>query len=152
MGWGSIGARAAGALTAVVLAAGILLATPVAASADETDDPGKSSAVAACTKGAWAALAPKDDQAQPFRNQGECVQYLAQDGAAVTTTGTPAQPGEQKGCKAGKAKASQRVADAATEPPGKVCKPRKSKSHGPKAEAQARSTGRPGFLTSAARP
>ena len=132
MGWGRIGARTAGALSAAVLAAAILLATPVAASADETDDPGKSSAVAACKKGGWAVLAPTDDPAHPFRNQGECVQYIAQDGAAVATTGTPAQPGEKKGCKAAKAKASQGAKGAAAEPHGKACKPRKAKSRGHK--------------------
>ena len=134
MGWGRIGARTASALSAAVLAAAILLATPVAASADETDDPGKSSAVAACKKSGWAALAPADDPAHPFRNQGECVQYVAQDSAAVATTGTPAQPGEKKGCKAAKAKASHGTKDAATEPHGKACKPRKAKTHGHKVD------------------
>ena len=132
MGWGRIGARTIGALAAAVLAAAILIATPLAASADKPDDPGKSSVVAACKKSGWAALAPADDPAHPFRNQGECVQYVAQDGAVVATTGTPAQPGEKKGCKAAKAKAAQGAKDAATEPNGKACKPRKAKSHGHK--------------------
>jgi hypothetical protein len=133
MGWGSIGARTLGALSAAVLAAAILLATPVAASADESDDHGKSSAVAACKKGGWATLAPEDDPAHPFRNQGECVQYLAQDGAPVTTTGTPAQLGGQKGCKAAKAKMSHGAKAPSAESHGKACKPRAPKSHGHKA-------------------
>ena len=53
-------------------------------------------------------------------------------GPAVATTGTPAQPGEKKGCKAAKAKASQGAKGAAAEPHGKACKPRKAKSRGHK--------------------
>ena len=117
----------------MLVTAGLIFVTPVAASADDPDDPGKTSAVAACKKGAWAALAPEDDAAHPFRNQGECVQYIAQDGVTVATTGTPAHPGANKGCKAAKAKASHGTKDAATEPHGKACKPRKAKSHGHKA-------------------
>ena len=78
------------------------------------------------------ALAPEDDAALPFRNQGECVQYLAQGGAAVATTGTPVAPGQSKGCKAAKQKAAKRRMPR-PEPKAKPCKPRKAKSHASRA-------------------
>ena len=134
MGWGGFGARTVGALATAALAAGILLATPVAATADKPDDPGRSSSVSVCKKGGWAALAPADDPAHPFRNQGECVQYLAQDGEPAATTGTPVQPGGKKGCKTALTKATHAPKDAATEPHGKPCKPRKAKVRGHKAD------------------
>jgi hypothetical protein len=113
------------ALGAALLTAALILATPLAASAEKPTDPGKSSISAACKKGGWMALAPEDDAAVPFRNQGECVQYLAQGGAAVATTGTPVLPGQSKGCKAAKQKAK----DASVEQKAKPCKPRKAPSH-----------------------
>ena len=114
------------ALCAVVLAAGLIFATPVAASADDPDDPGKSSVVAACKKGGWMALAPEDDAAVPFRNQGECVRYLAQGGAVVATTGTPVLPGQGRGCKASKQKAAKE--DSLRAAPDEACSPGKSES------------------------
>ena len=107
------------ALCAVVLMAGLIFATPVAASADDPDAPGKSSVVAVCKKGAWMALAPQDDAAVPFRNQGECVRYLAQGGTVVATTGIPVPPGQGKGCKASKQKAAKDV--VAERPQAKHC-------------------------------
>jgi len=116
------------ALSAALLTAGLILATPFAASAEKPDDPGKSSVVAACKKGAWGALAPEDDAAVPFRNQGECVQYLSQGGTAVATTGTPIVPGQSKGCKVAKQKAAK---DGSADSQAKPCKVRKAKLHGP---------------------
>jgi len=117
-------------LCAVLLTAGLIFATPLAASAEKPDEPGKSSVTAACKKGGWMTLAPEDDAATPFRNPGECVQYLAQGGTAVATTGTPAVPGQSKGCKVAKQKASK-DASAQAQAPGKShakpCKPRKAK-------------------------
>jgi hypothetical protein len=107
------------ALCAVVLTAGLMFATPVAASADDPDDPGKSSVVAVCKKGAWMALAPQDDAAVPFRNQGACVRYLTQGGAVVATTGIPVLPGQGKGCKPPKHKAAKDV--VAEKPQTKHC-------------------------------
>lgn len=118
-------------LCAAVLTAALIFATPLAASADKPTDPGKSSVSAACKKGGWMALAPEDDAAVPFRNQGECVQYLAQGGAAVATTGTPVLPGQSKGCKISKPKASK---DASAQSQAKPCKPRKAKAHHSAAE------------------
>lgn len=131
MGTRGVRSRAQHVVCAVILGAGLVLAAPLPVSADEADGPGKSSIVAGCKKGGWTALAPQDDAAQPFRNQGECIQYLAQGGTAVATTGTPALPGGKKGCAAWKSKAAQQSEDAAAEPPGKACKPRKAKSHAP---------------------
>ena len=117
------------ALSAALLTAGLIFATPLAASAEPTPDPGKSSVVAPCKKGGWMALAPEDDAAVPFRNQGECIQYLAQGGSAVATTGTPVAPGQSKGCKAAKQKAAKDAsAQQQTEPKAKPCKPRKAKA------------------------
>ena len=111
------------ALCAVVLTAGLIFATPVAASADDADEPGKSSVVAVCKKGGWMALAPQDDAAVPFRTQGACVRYLAQAGAVVATTGIPVLPGPGRGCKASKQKAAK---DASEQPQTKSCAPGKS--------------------------
>lgn len=128
----AVTSRAKSVALAVMLAAGLALTAPVSAGADEPDDPGKSSIVAECKKGGWTALAPEDDAGLPFRNQGECIQYVAQGGTAVATTGTPALPGGKKGCAASKAKATTQTEDAAgAEHPGKACKPRKAKSHAP---------------------
>jgi hypothetical protein len=116
------------ALGAAVLTAGLILSSSPAASAEPTADPGKSSVVAPCKKGGWMALAPEDDAAVPFRNQGECIQYLAQGGSAVATTGTPVAPGQSKGCKAAKQKAEKDAsAGQQAEPKAKPCKPRKAK-------------------------
>ena len=117
------------ALCAALLTAGLILAAPLAASADKPDDPGKSSAVVTCKKGGWRTLAPQDDAALPFRNQGECVQYLAQGGTAVTTTGATVAPGQPNGCQASQQKAGK---DASAKPQAKPCKPRKAKGHGPR--------------------
>ena len=111
-------------LCAAVLTAGLIFATPVAASAVDSDDPGKSSVVAACKKGGWMTLAEEDDAAVPFRNQGECVRYLAQDGTVVATTGIPVLPGQGRGCKASKQKAAK---DVSEQPRTKPCSPGKSK-------------------------
>ena len=111
------------ALCAAVLATGLIFAAPVAASAEEPDDPGKSSVVAACKKGGWMALASEDDAAVPFRTQGECVRYLAQGGAVVATTGIPVLPGQGRGCKASKQKAAK---DISEQPQTKSCAPGKS--------------------------
>ncbi len=119
------------ALGAALLTTALILATPLAASADEPDDPGKSSVVAACKKGGWRLLAPEDAAAAPFRNQGECVQYLAQLGTAVATTGTPVAPGQKKACASAKHKIAK---DAAAHPQAKPCKPRKAKSHPSRAD------------------
>ena len=119
------------ALGAAVLTAGLILSSPLPASAETPDDPGKSTVVAPCKKGGWMALAPEDDAAVPFRNQGECIQYLAQGGSAVATTGTPVAPGQSKGCKAAKQKAAKDAsAGQQAEPKAKPCKPRKAKVRG----------------------
>jgi cell division septation protein DedD len=117
------------ALGAALLTVGLILSTPLAASAEKPTDPGKSSIVAPCKKGGWMALAPEDDAAVPFRNQGECIQYVAQGGSAVATTGTPVAPGQSKGCKAAKQKADKSAASGQqAEPKAKPCKPRKAKA------------------------
>ena len=104
------------ALCAVVLTAGLIFAMPVAASADDPDEPGKSAVVAVCKKGAWMALAPQDDAAVPFRNQGACVRYLAQGGAVVDTTGVPVLPGQRRGCQASKQKTTDAPEQSQTKP------------------------------------
>ena len=114
------------AVCAVLLTAGLVFATPLAASAEKPADPGKSSVSAACKKGGWMALAPEDDAAVPFRNQGECVQFLAQGGTTVATTGTPVAPGQSKGCKAAKPKEAK---NGSSHSHAKPCKPRKAPHH-----------------------
>src|SRR6188472_471103 len=125
-----MGMGSARALCAAVLTAGLIFATPMAASAEKPTDPGKSSVSAVCKKGGWMALAPEDDAAVPFRNQGECIQYVAQGGSAVATTGTPVAPGKSKGCKAAKQQKADKSAASGqqAEPKAKPCKPRKAKA------------------------
>ena len=101
-------------LGVAVLAAALVVGGALPATAEQPDDPGATSVAAECKKGGWAELAPEDDASVPFRNQGECIGYVATGGSPVPTTGTPADPspGHRKGCAAAGAKQSKGSAHA----------------------------------------